>query len=112
MLNDRLFDLLRKLDVDELEVVWVKYLRKAREDDDFGRRSPEQRVEPISRELRYLAAHSIADIVNRRKEHDYPWDDIIRQVNEKLNLTTTVINDNVRVGRCIAGAPVCHGRQM
>ncbi len=97
MLNDRLFDLLRALDADELEDVWVKYLRKRPNDDDFLRRSREQRVEPISRELRYLAAHSIADVMKRRKDHDYPWDEIVRQVNGKLNLTTTIINDNVKV---------------
>jgi hypothetical protein len=95
LLNDRLFDLLKLLDADELEQVWVRYLRKAPDDNDFHQRSREQRVEPVSRELRYLAAHSIADIVNRRKDHDYPWVEIVRQVNEKLNLPTTINNDNV-----------------
>lgn len=86
MLNDRLFDLLRSLDSDELEIVWTRHLRKGLGDDDFSARTRDQRIEPISRELRHIAAHSIADLVRRRGDHDYAWDAILRQIADRLDV--------------------------
>ncbi len=93
MLNDRLFDLLRSLDPDELEIVWTRHLRKELGDDDFAARTHDQRVEPISRELRHIAAHSIADIARRRGDHDYPWEAVLRQIAERLDVTIDAKSD-------------------
>lgn len=83
MLNDRLFELLQALDADELDLVW-SYLGNNGEDDEFGLRSKEQKIEPLSREIRRMATHTIADLVRRRRDHEYAWESVLRQIADKL----------------------------
>lgn len=85
MLNDRLFELLQTLDADELDLVW-SYLGNDGKDDEFGLRSKEQKIEPLSREIRRMAAHTIADLVRRRGDHEYAWESVLRQIADKLEM--------------------------
>lgn len=92
MLNDRLFDLLQALDSEELDRTW-SLLGRSAADDELDRRTRDQKIEPVSRELRRVAGHAISDWIHSRRAHDLPWDAILRRLADRLDLSVPASAD-------------------
>jgi hypothetical protein len=82
-LNDRLFELLRKLKKAELDTLWVK-LGEDAEDRNYAEMTEEPKVAMLSKRLRSVASHGVLDLF--RKDHDYPWLKIVKQIASKLDI--------------------------
>lgn len=80
--DDRLFQLLRALDEQELQTIWVDALKCTPELEDFAVGSREFRIINISKEWRAVHGHTLLNV--RRGSHDLPWRRILIDVADKL----------------------------
>lgn len=82
-LNDRLFQLMEQLDDDELSHAW-RLLGQSAKASDFSARRHDQKIEPLSEELRSAAGHSARNMFRGR--HELSWRDILIDIADKLDL--------------------------
>ena len=81
--NDRLFKLLRRMSERELDDVWTQALKNEPAKNDFKNRDKISKVELISKDLRSVAGHSLANVF--RGDHELPWKQIVIDVADKLH---------------------------
>lgn len=82
-LNDRLFQLMEQLDDDELSDAW-RLLGQSAKASDFSARRHDQKIEPLSEELRSAAGHSARNMFRGR--HELSWRDILIEIADGLDL--------------------------